>query len=101
MGVDIATGPGSSYSPEVGKQYSCHEKSYRFKDPPPADMEPDKDYEPQENEWFWWFWKYNGTWILHHRTDGDNVFGGPTMNRRNKFTDGVYRHKMLPAVPPE
>lgn len=37
---------------EVGGD--CASSMIRFKDPPPADIKPDPDYEPEVGEWFWW-----------------------------------------------
>lgn len=67
---------------------------------PPTDMKPDPDYEPKVGEWFWWHWASQSRWQLHHRTVGNNVVD-QTGGTCKDITDGVYRHKMLPAAPPE
>jgi len=55
----------------------CTEMHIRFKDPPPADMEPDPDYVPGVGEWFWYgdppnrHGEYDHQWQLRQqRADG-------------------------------
>ena len=71
----------------------------RFKDPPPADMKPDPDYEPQVGEWFWWWDEGMETprWILRERRTRwvHDSHGTELLKIR------YYAGKMLPAEPPE
>ncbi len=74
----------------------------RFKDPPPADMEPDPDYEPQVGEWFW-FNNHSGWVLLHSTQDAVRNVDGTYRNdgKNSKFYEIWYKGDSLPAEPPE
>ncbi len=69
----------------------------RWKDPPPADMEPDPDYVPQTGEWFWWWYGMDCSWGrlkmgTGHVYNEDGSVRGTANN---------YIGKCLPATAPE
>ena len=95
--MDGAFGPDSACIVISEIEY-CLRKSAgnnpRFKDPPPADMKPDADYEPKVGEWFWY--RASSRWKLRfmkggygHKPDGESM-----------DTLGVYKLHCLPATPP-
>lgn len=71
----------------------------RWSDPPPADMKPDPDYEPEVGEWFWWWVQDKKVWL---RRKG--LKNGHTVDADNKGTGyrfKTYTCEALPATPPE
>lgn len=81
----------------------AHSRAKCFKDPPPADMEPDPDYKPEVGEWFWWWSCYTGGWFLYHRQSDTRVvnYDGDEQVEMGHHVEDVYKGKMLPAIGPE
>lgn len=65
----------------------------RYKDPPPAGVEPDPDYVPEEGEWAWV--QRHGEWEHRHRRGYEMRWKSGWVSMRD------YKDKMLPAHPPD
>ena len=75
-------------------------KGHRYKDPPPADVKPDPDYEPDVGEWFWLISQTRSSWYRFCRQENNGL-----TNVRNEATSIGWlpsdKGKCLPATAPE
>ncbi len=86
---------------KVDNLIAVHGGRKRFKDPPPVDMKPDPDYEPQVGEWFWvWVsWATPAEWQLKEaRQEGVWRCDRKSFSAQHLHW---YKGKCVPAEPPE
>ena len=98
MGIDKGSGVDVTCTtlnyPDGRVEVVSFEK--RYANPPPPGTEPDKDYEPKDGDWFWWFYTGDGQWGLLQRK-GEDVY-----NEDGKYARAAtFRGRCLPAVAPE
>lgn len=82
-----------------------HKRAKRFKDPPPNDVKGDQDYVPEAGEWFWWWRKDRGKWVLRKGMSDGNTVDSEGNDTGHKFrTYCKHREstaeKRLPATGP-